>query len=89
MLQGQTLVGLVADLCELLGLVEEFLSDVGEALHQGAVAHLAFDEVLELAPVGLLAVEGERILALFGQSRVEVVQMPVTALYCEFLLQGA
>ena len=89
MLQGQTLVGLVADLGVLLGLVEELLSCLGEALHQRTVADLTFDELLELAPVRLLAVEGEGILAFLGESGVEAVQMPVTALYGELLLSLA
>ena len=88
-LLSQSLVGLVADLGVLLGLVEELLSCLGEALHQRAVAYLALDELLELAPVRLLAVEGEGILAFLGESGVEAVQMPVTALDGELLLMLA
>ena len=89
MLLSQTLVGLVADLGVLLGLVEELLSCLGEALHQRAVAYLALDELLELAPVRLLAVEGEGILAFLCEGGIEAVQMPVTALYGELLLSLA
>ena len=54
-------VGLVADLGHLLGFGEEFLGLVGISLLDAEVADLAEEEVVELAPVGLLGVEDEYV----------------------------
>ena len=77
---GQGFVALVAPLGVLLGGDEEFFGLLGEGLHQGVVAHLAHDEVAELAPVGLLGVEVEAVLAGLFLGGVEVPQVPVAAL---------
>ena len=53
---------------------------MGEGLHQRVVAHLAHDEVAELAPVGLLRVEVEAVLAGLFLGGVEVPEVPVAAL---------
>jgi len=50
---------------------------LGEGLHQRVVAHLAHDEVAELAPVGLLRVEVEAVLAGLFLGGVEVPEVPV------------
>ena len=49
-------------------------------LQQAVVTDLAHDEVLELAPVGFLAVQVEAVLAGLFLGRVETPQVPVTAL---------
>ena len=51
---AQFLVALVAQFGVALRGDEEFFGLLGEGLHQRVVAHLAHDEVAELAPVGLL-----------------------------------
>ena len=77
---GEFLVTLVAQFGIALGGDEEFFGLLGEGLHQGVVADLAHDEVAELAPVGLLRVEVEAILAGVFLGGVEVPEMPVAAL---------
>ena len=74
------LVAFVAQLGVALGGDEEFFGFLGEGLHQGVVAHLAHDEVAELAPVGFLRVEVEAVLAFFFLSRIVVPEVPVAAL---------
>ena len=59
---------------------EEFFGLLGEGLHQRVVADLAHDEVAELAPVGLLRVEVEAVLAGLFLGGVEVPEVPVAAL---------
>ena len=54
---SKTLVGVVPDLCVLLGLLEKLLSPFRIELCKGCEAYLTLEEVLELAPVRLLAVE--------------------------------
>ena len=44
---------------------------------------------MELAPIRLLRVERERVLALVSQLRVEAPQVPVTALNCATFLSLA
>ena len=56
-------VGLVAALCSGLTSIVELLSLVGSGLLQREEAYLTLEEVLELVPVGLLAVELEGVLA--------------------------
>ena len=51
---AQFLVAFVAQLGVALGGDEEFFGLGGEGLHQRVVAHLAHNEVAELAPVGWL-----------------------------------
>ena len=53
----QPLVGLEAYLCELFSLLEKFLCTVREHLVERSKTYLALKEVLELAPVRLLAVK--------------------------------
>ena len=77
---AQLLIPLVTEFRELLGLGEEFLGFLREGLQQAVVTDLAHDEVLELAPVGFLAVQVETVLAGLFLGRVETPQMPVTAL---------
>ena len=69
LLAGEALVGVQADLGEFLGLGEEFVGALREQLVQGREADLSLQEVLELAPVGLLRVEGERVLVRAFESR--------------------
>ena len=62
LLAGETLVGVQANLGEFLGRGEEFIGLFGEHLVQGSEADLTIEEVLELAPVGLLGIQAERVL---------------------------
>jgi len=68
----ELLITLVAQFGVALGGDEEFFGLGGEGLHQGVVADLAHNEVAELAPVGLLRVEMEAILAGLFLGGVEV-----------------
>ena len=77
---AQFLVALVAQFGVALGGDEEFFGFLGEGLHQRVVTHLAHNEVAELAPVGLLGVEVEAVLAGVFLGRVVVPEMPVAAL---------
>ena len=77
---AQLLVTFVSQLSELLGLCKQFLGLFGEGLQQAVVTDLAHDEVLELAPVGFLAVQVEAVLTGLFLGRVETPQVPVTAL---------
>lgn len=54
----------IAPLRVALCCCEEFGSLCGILLGYGSVAHFAFEEVLELGPVGLFAVEREGVLVL-------------------------
>ena len=74
------LVTLVAQFGIALGGDEEFFGLLGEGLHQRVVAHLAHNEVAELAPVGLLRVEVEAVLAGLFLGGVVVPEVPVAAL---------
>ena len=76
----QLLIPFVSQFRELLGLGEQLLSFGREGLQQAVVTDLAHNEVLELAPVGFLAVQVETVLAGLFLSRVETPQVPVTAL---------
>ena len=87
----ELLITLVAQFGVALRGDEEFFGLLGEGLHQGVVADLAHNEVAELAPVGLLRVEVEAVLAhrcgvvgradtLLFLSRVVVPEVPVAAL---------
>ncbi len=77
---AQFLVTLISQFRELLGLGEQLLGFGREGLQQAVVTDLAHDEVLELAPVGFLAVQVEAVLAGLFLGRVETPQVPVTAL---------
>ena len=57
----ELLITLIPNLGVALGGDEEFFGLLGEGLHQRVVAHLAHNEVAELAPVGLLAVQVEAV----------------------------
>ena len=74
------LITLVAQFGVALGGDEEFFGLLGEGLHQGVVADFAHNEVAELAPVGLLRVEVEAVLAGLFLGGVEVPEVPVAAL---------
>ena len=76
----ELLITLVAQFGVALRGDEEFFGLLGEGLHQGVVADLAHNEVAELAPVGLLRVEVEAVLASILFGGVEVPQVPVAAL---------
>ena len=79
-------VALVAALgCGLAGVVQ-LLCFGGSGLLQREEAHLALQELLELVPIGLLAIQLEGVLTLFGQSGVVAPQVPVTAGHCASLL---
>ena len=77
---AQLLIPFVSQFRELLGLGEQLLGFGREGLQQAVVTDLAHDEVLELAPVGFLAVQVEAVLTGLFLGRVETPQMPVTAL---------
>ena len=77
---AQFLVALVAQFGIAPGGDEEFFGLGGEGLHQGVVADLAHNEVAELAPVGLLRVEVEAVLAGLFLGGVVVPEVPVAAL---------
>ena len=64
LLPGEAGVGAVAYLGELFGEVQEFLGPVGEELEEGSEADFTLEEGLELRPVRLLRVKGERVLFL-------------------------
>src|SRR5699024_10923727 len=71
---------LVAVLGGLLVLVEQILGALGEGTGQAAVTGLVGQEVLILGHVAGLGGQGERVLALGLQRRVEGEQVPVTGL---------
>ena len=77
---GKLFITFVAQFGIALGGDEEFFGLLREGLHQGVVAHLAHNEVAELAPVGLLRVEVEAVLAGLFLGGVEVPEVPVAAL---------
>ena len=77
---AQLLIPFVSQFRELLGLGEQLLGFGREGLQQAVVTDLAHDEVLELSPVGFLAVQVETVLAGLFLGRVETPQVPVTAL---------
>ena len=77
---AQFLVAFVAQFGVALRGDEELFGLLGEGLHQRVVAHLAHDEVAELAPVGLLGVEVEAVLASLFLGGIEVPEVPVAAL---------
>ena len=76
----ELLITLVAQFGVALRGDEEFFGLLGEGLHQGVVADLAHNEVAELAPVGLLAIQVEAVLTGLFLSRVVVPEVPVAAL---------
>ena len=81
----KTLVSVKSDLREFLCLGQKFTCFGREHLVQGCESDFTLQEVLELAPVRFLAVEGERILSFCLECRIVPVEMPVTAVDCEFL----
>ena len=60
---AQLLIPFVSQFRELLGLGEQLLGFLREGLQQAVVADLALDELLEVGPVGFLAVQVETVLA--------------------------
>ena len=72
---------IVSPLSILLGCLVELLSLLREGLLERSVAYLLQEEVAELAPIRLLRVEHERILALLLEKWIVVPEVPVTALY--------
>ena len=70
-------------LCALLCLLEELSCSLGECTGEGIVTDFAHDEVA-VACTRCLAIEGEGILALISQSRIEAEHMPVAC--CNSLL---
>ena len=83
---AQFLVALVAEFGETLGGLEQLFGLLWEGLGERVVAHLAHQEALELAPVWLLAVQMESVLAFFFLGGIEVPQVPVSALNGHLLL---
>ena len=77
---SEFLVAFVAQFGVALGGDEEFFGLLGEGLHQRVVAHLAHNEVAELAPVGFLGIQVEAVLAIFLFGGIVVPEMPVAAL---------
>ena len=77
---AQLLIPFVSQFRELLGLGEQLLGFGREGLQQAVVTDLAHDEVLELAPVGFLAVQVEAVLTGLFLGGVETPQVPVTAI---------
>ena len=82
---SKLLVAFVAESGKLLGLGEQLLGLLWEGLQQRVVTNLTQDEVLELAPVGLLRVEVEAVLASLFLGGVEAPEVPVTAVDGELL----
>ena len=76
----ELLITLISNLGIALRGDEEFFGLLGEGLHQRVVADLAHNEVAELAPVGLLGIQVEAILAFFFLGGVVVPEVPVAAL---------
>lgn len=66
--------------------IEQFLCIAGEHLEERSETHLTFEEVVKLAPVRLLAIKSEGILALVLKSGVITPELPVTALNSTTLL---
>ena len=87
MRRSHSQVGAVTPLRILPCSLEQLVSLTGEGLDQLRVAHLSQQEVAELTPVRLLAVQLERVLPFIFQSRVIAPEMPVTALYSSFLFR--
>ena len=85
-LLSKSLVCFETYLSELFCLLEELLSAVWIHLVEGCETNLTLEEVLELAPVWLLAVESEWVLVCALESWVVSVEVPVTALDSELLL---
>ena len=77
---GKLLITLIPNLGISFRGDEEFFGLLGEGLHQGVVADFAHNKVAELAPVGLLRVEVEAVLAGVFLSRIVVPEVPVAAL---------
>ena len=77
---GKLFITFITEFGIALGGNEEFFGFLGEGLHQRVVAHLAHDEVAELAPVGFLAIQVEAVLALLFLGGVVVPEVPVAAL---------
>jgi len=83
---GLAYITLVAALSSSLTCIVKLLSLGGSSLLQREEANLALQEVLELIPVGLFAIQLEGVLTFFGQSRIVAPQLPVTTLYSLSLL---
>ena len=83
----QFLVSFLSQLSELLGLCKQFLGLFGEGLQQAVVTDLTHDELLELAPVGFLAVEVEAVLSGLFFGGVETPEVPVTAIHSQLLFE--
>ena len=77
---GKLFISFITEFCISFRGDEEFFGLLGEGLHQRVVAYLAHNEVAELAPVGLLRVEVEAVLASLFLGGVEVPEVPVAAL---------
>ena len=83
---GKLFITFITEFCISFRGDEEFFGFLGEGLHQRVVADLAHDEVAELAPVGLLAIQVEAVLTGLFLGGVVVPEVPVAALDGELLL---
>ena len=86
---AQFLIPLITEFRELLGLGEQLLGFGREGLQQAVVTDLAHDEVLELAPVGFLAVQVEAVLTGLFLGRVEFRCKPSEKQTCLFFRGAA
>ena len=81
LLLSKAAIVVVAPLCVLLGGSKQLSCLLGILLEYRSVAHLALEEVFELIPVGLFAIERERVLAFFLEFGVITPQMPVATFH--------
>ena len=85
-LSGHALVAAQTPLRIVLSCLEQLSSLGGILFHHRSETNLALQIILELAPIRLLAVERERVLALSLQSRIVTPQVPVATLNGSLLL---
>lgn len=84
---AQFLIPFVSQLSKLLGLGEEFLGLFREGLQQAVVTDLALDELLEVGPVGFLAVQVEAVLSGLFLGGIVTPEVPVTAIHSQLLFE--
>jgi len=80
-----SLIAVVTPFGIFFGFHEQFLGFFREGFGQRIVTDFAHEEVLELAPIGLLAVQLHGVQPLSFEFGIETVQVPVTACYGIFL----
>ena len=77
---SQTFVAVVTPFSVFFSSFKQFFSFSRILLHYRSVTNFTLQETLEVFPVRFFAIQLERILAFFFQSRVVTPQVPVTAL---------